>query len=239
MAQAEPAALGIEWPPSEDKLPYDDGIPLETPRHALQLQLLMDPLRLCWTGRQDLFIGGNMFVYFSLHQVRTQDFRGPDFFVVLDVPKRERKSWVVWQEGKGPDVVIELWSESTAAHDKTTKKVIYQNSLRVPEYFWFDPFSSEWAGFILQHGKYEAIAEDSQGRLVSQWLDLALVRWQGVYQEMEARWLRWSTLSGTLLPTPQEVAAETQRQAAEAQRQADAMAALLNRYRERFGELQE
>ncbi len=132
MAQAEPAALGIEWPPSEDKLPYDDGIPLETPRHALQLQLLMDPLRLCWTGRQDLFIGGNMFVYFSLHQVRTQDFRGPDFFVVLDVPKRERKSWVVWQEGKGPDVVIELLSESTAAHDKTTKKVIYQNSLRVP-----------------------------------------------------------------------------------------------------------
>ena len=49
---------------------------------------------------------------------------------------------------------------------------------------------------------------------------------------MEADWLRWSTLSGTLLPTPQEVAAETQRQA-------DAMAALLNRYRERFGELQE
>jgi hypothetical protein len=140
-------------------------------------------------------------------------------------------------------------------------------TIRVPEYFWFDPFSSEWAGFILQHGKYEAIAEDSQGRLVSQWLDLALVRWQGVYQEMEAHWLRWSTLSGTLLPTPQEVAAETQRQAAEAQRQAaeaqrqaaeaqrqaaeaqrqaaeaqrqaDAMAALLNRYRERFGELQE
>jgi len=49
---------------------------------------------------------------------------------------------------------------------------------------------------------------------------------------MEARWLRWFALSGTLLLTPQEVAAE-------AQRQADAMAALRNRYRERFGELQE
>jgi len=63
--------------------------------------------------------------------------------------------------------------------------------------------------------------------------------WQGVYQEMEARWLRWFALSGTLLPTPQEVAAEAQHQTAEAQRQADAMAALRNRYRERFGELQE
>ena len=56
---------------------------------------------------------------------------------------------------------------------------------------------------------------------------------------MEARWLRWLALSGTLLPTPQEVAAEAQHQTAEAQRQADAMAALRNRYRERFGELQE
>jgi Uma2 family endonuclease len=38
--------------------------------------------------------------------------------VVLDVPRRERKSWVVWEEEKAPDVVIELLSESTAKKDK-------------------------------------------------------------------------------------------------------------------------
>ena len=76
-----------------------------------------------------------MFVYFSLAQVRNQAFRGPDFFVVLDVSPRERKSWVVWQEGKGPDVVIELLSDSTAAHDKGEQKIIYQNALRVLEYY--------------------------------------------------------------------------------------------------------
>lgn len=91
---------------------------METQRHVLQLDLLMYPVLLLWTDRQDVFVGGNMFVYFSLEQVRTQDFRGPDFFAVLDVPKRERKSWVVWQEGKGPDLVIELLSESTAEQDK-------------------------------------------------------------------------------------------------------------------------
>jgi hypothetical protein len=52
--------------------------------------------------RQDVYVGGNMFVYFSLDQVRHEDFREPDFFVVLGVPRRERKSRVVWQEGKGP-----------------------------------------------------------------------------------------------------------------------------------------
>jgi Uma2 family endonuclease len=246
MTRAELAALGVEWPPTEDELPSDDGEPMETQRHALQLQLLLDPLRLFWADRQNVFVGGNMFVYFSLEQVRHQDFRGPDFFVALDVPRRERKSWVVWQEGKGPDVVIELLSDSTAVQDKGEKKAIYQDRLRVPEYFWFDPFSGEWAGFALRNGGYEAIAEDSQGRLVSRRLGLALVRWEGIYQEIEARWLRWATLTGALLPTPQEVAAEAQglaaeaeRRAAEAQDQAATLKALLARYRERFGDASE
>jgi Uma2 family endonuclease len=258
ITQDELAALGIVWPPTQDELPCDDGMPMETQRHVMQLQLLMDPLRLLWEGRQDVYVGGNMFVYFSLEQVRNKDFRGPDFFAVLDVPKRERKSWVVWEEGKGPDVVIELSSESTAAQDKGEKKEIYQNRIRVPEYFWFDPFNGEWAGFILQCGRYAPIEEDEQGRLVSQTLGLALVRWDGVYQEVEARWLRWAMLSGALLPTPHEVAIETQHQAAEAQRQTaeaqrqaaeaqhqtaeaqnekTALEALLTRYRERFGDL--
>jgi Uma2 family endonuclease len=267
MTPAELEALGIELPPTEDELPCDDGMPMETQRHALQMQLLIDPLRLIWADRMDAYVGGNMFIYFSLEQVRHQDFRGPDFFAVLGVPKRERKSWVVWQEGKGPDVVIELLSESTAAQDKGEKKDIYQDRLRVPEYFWFDPFTAEWAGFVLRNRGYEPLTEDSQGRLISQCLELALLRWDGVYQDVEARWLRWVTLEGTLLPTPQEVATETQQQAAEAQQhvaeaqqqaaeaqqqaaeahrqavaahdEAVALEALLARYRERFGDLPE
>ena len=220
MTRAELAALGVEWPPTEDELPSDDGEPMETQRHALQLQLLLDPLRLFWADRPNVFVGGNMFVYFSLEQVHHRDFRGPDFFVALDVPRRERKSWVVWQEGKGPDVVIELLSDSTAAQDKGEKKAIYQDCLRVPEYFWFDPFSGEWAGFALRNGGYEAIAEDSQGYLVSRRLGLALTRWEGIYQEVEARWLRWATPTGAFLPTPQEAMSEAQRQAADAERRA-------------------
>jgi len=41
----------------------------------------------------------------------------------------------------------------------------------------------------------------------------SLVRWEDVYQEIEARWLRWATLTGALLPTPQETAVAAQRQA--------------------------
>jgi Uma2 family endonuclease len=243
----ESIGVGLdEWPPTEDDLPYDDGMPMETQRHVLQMYLLLLPLNLHWAGRDDVFVGGNMFVYFSVDQDRRYDFRGPDVFVVQGVTRRERKSWVVWQEGKGPDVVIELLSDSTAERDKTEKKWIYQERLRVPEYFWYDPFSSEWAGFALTEGAYTPIQPTPQGWLVSRQLGLALVRWEGSYQGVEARWLRWATLDGEVLPTPEEVAEregqrarQAQHQAEQAQQQAAELAALLARYQEHFGELPE
>ena len=208
----------IPWPPTEDELPSSDGIPMETQRHALQMNLLIEPLELAWAERDDVFVGGDMFVYFSPDQVLAEDFRGPDVFVVQGVAKRERKSWVVWQEGKAPDVVIELLSESTAQRDKTEKKRIYQNRLRVPEYYWYDPFSGELAGFALRDGVYEPIAPNGAGGLPSRQLGLTLVRWNGIYRGVEAVWLRWATPDGTLLPTSAEVAAR-EREAAARERQ--------------------
>lgn len=215
--------VGVVLPPTQDDLMGDDGIPMETYRHKLQMDLLVDPLNTWLVLDQNVgFVGGNMFVYFSPAQVRNQDYRGPDVFVVLDVPVRERKSWVIWEEGKAPDVVIELLSESTAARDKTEKKLIYQNQLRVPEYFWFDPFEpDDLAGFALHQGLYQPIPPDNQGRLISQRLGLALVRWQGVFKEVEALWLRWATLDGVLLPTDREERNQAREQAEREQQRAE------------------
>jgi Uma2 family endonuclease len=209
MSKITLAESGVAMPPTQADLPYDDGIPMETQRHKAQMDLLIDALIPWLAERQDGYVSGNMFVYFSLTQVRNQDFRGPDFFAVLGVPKGERKSWVVWEEGKAPDVVIELLSDSTAELDKNQKKLIYQNQLRVPEYFWFDPFNpDDWAGFSLQHGVYQALDANAQNQLVSQSLELALVRWQGNYKDINATWLRWATMEGELLLTSQEIAEE-------------------------------
>lgn len=223
MANSSLSELLPSWvtiPPTQDELPCDDGVPMETERHRLQMDLLINTLNPWLAQRQSGYVGGNMFVYFSLAQVRNQDFKGPDVFVVLDVPRGERKSWVVWQEGKGPDVVIELLSESTAEIDKTRKKQTYQNQLKVAEYFWYDPFNpDDWAGFSLHGNHYQALALDNQKRLISPSLGLALVRWSGVYAGVEAVWLRWATLEGELLPTQEEsLRAETQRAQTEAKR---------------------
>lgn len=178
---------------------------MESERHKAQMDLLIEALIPWLTQRNDGFVGGNMFVYYSLAQVRNQDFRGPDFFVVLGVPKGERKSWVVWEEGKAPDVVIELLSESTATADKTEKKLIYQNQMRVPDYFWYDPFNpNDWAGFSIQQGVYQPLVPNDRNQLPSESLGLALQHWQGTYKGITATWLRWATLQGELLPTPEE-----------------------------------
>jgi len=111
-------------------------------------------------------------------------------------------------------VVIELLSESTASQDKIEKKQIYQDKLRVNEYFWYDPFNPEdLAGFVLLDGVYEPIQPNEQGWLISHRLGLALVLWQGDYKGVTATWIRWATLEGMLLPTPQELAEEAQQKA--------------------------
>ena len=209
-------------PPGQADLPCDGGEPMETHRHKLQMDLLIDGLTIWLAQRSDGYVCGNMFIYYSMEQVRNRDFKGPDFFAVVGVPKGERKSWVIWEEGKAPDVVIELLSDSTAAYDKTLKKQIYQDQMRVSEYFWFDPFRpDDLAGFILEDGVYQPIAPTPQNTLLSPALELALVRWEGSYKSFPAVWLRWASLSGEVLPIAEEIAAQERDRADLAQQQAD------------------
>jgi len=228
---AEPAYTGAAWvdenppdampsvPPTQDELPCDDGEPVETQRHKWQMDILIDAMELWLEQRGEGYTNGNMFVYFSLDQIRGKHFRGPDVFIVLGVPRGERKSWVVWEQGKAPDVVIELLSISTAAADKGEKMRVYRDLMRVPEYYWFDPFNPEdRAGFYLDAGGYRPIARDDRGWLFSRLLNLTLVLWRGTYRGIDGTWLRWATADGALLPTDAEAAhalAEQEKQKSE------------------------
>jgi Uma2 family endonuclease len=183
--------------PKSDLL--SDEPPMETELHLRQLMLLIQSLELLWKDRQDFYAFGNLTIYYSPNQRKSEYFRGPDFFVVLGVARKPRKSWVVWEEeGKYPHVIIEILSDSTAETDRGLKKEIYQETFRTPNYFWFDPNSLEFKGFQLMVGKYEEIAANEQGWLWSQQLELFL----GIHDSQ----LRFFTPEGKLVPTPEEVA---------------------------------
>ncbi len=188
-----------------------DEPPLESSLHLQQLLLLLKCLDWLWKDRTDYFAAGNLTIYYSPNQLKSEDFRGPDLFVVLGAEKRPRKSWVVWEEdGQYPHIIIELLSDSTAKTDRGFKKTLYANVFRTPDYFWFDPNSLEFQGFHLLDGAYEPLEPNPLGHLWSQQLGLFL----GIYAET----LRFFLPDGTLVPTPEETA-EAERQRAEAEHQ--------------------
>ncbi|MBR8827803.1 MAG: hypothetical protein DSM107014_07835, partial [Gomphosphaeria aponina SAG 52.96 = DSM 107014] len=69
-------------PPTD--LVFDDEEVLESNRHRLNINALIRSVQQAFVGRNDFFTGGNMFIYYSSAQVRNQDYKGPDFFVVLN-----------------------------------------------------------------------------------------------------------------------------------------------------------
>ncbi len=145
---------------------YSDEPPLESDLHLKQMILLIQCLELFWQNRNDFYVAGNLTIYYSNRQLKSEKFRGPDFFAVLETERKPRKSWVVWEEdGKYPNIIVEILSNSTAATDRELKKKIYQNTFRTPDYFWFDPNSLEFKGFYLSHGEYQPL-ETKRARLV-------------------------------------------------------------------------
>jgi Uma2 family endonuclease len=202
---------------------------MESNRHRQQMVLLIQALKRAWSDRHDFFVGGNMFVYFSETQVKKNDYRGPDFFVVLGTTDRDRRSWVAWgEDGKLPDVVVELLSDRTRKVDWGEKMHIYSRLWKTSEYFLYDPWSHALDGFRLDPSTldYVRLTPGSRGDLFCQRLGLTLGLRQGTYEGVEALWLRLIDSTGAVIPSPTEaeeaavaaVAAERQRADAEKDR---------------------
>ena len=213
-------------PPTAAELPYDDGEPMESARHYEQMHLLTNTL-IRWLGdREDWHVAGNRGVYFSLEQVKNQDFRAPDVFVALGVPdgRRERLSWVAWEEGgRLPNVVIEILSKSTEREDRGRKKDIYARVWRLPEYVVYEPFSAQLEGWDLDPATLTYVPKqpDGGGDLPVRQMGMALgVRALACYSVPPPS-LRWILRDGTPLPTSEEVHDEALARAERAAARAD------------------
>jgi Uma2 family endonuclease len=239
---SQPAVSALAPLPFE--LVYSDGEPLETEWHARQLPFLWHLIHQAMVeqGRRNFYVGGDMFVYYSVQQAwdvhqGKKYFRGPDVFWVDGAePDRERKCWVAWEEeGRLPDVIVEMLSESTAEIDRKDKKELYSKVWGTREYFLYDPDTKVLEGYRLVGRTYRPLALDRQGRLWSEQLGASIGLWHGVYDARERDWVRLFRPDGTLVPTEGEaerLQKEAERQRADAERQrADAAEAEVARLR--------
>ncbi len=231
------SAWEVPTPPTD--LIFDDGVPLESNRHRIAMNVLIRAAQQSLAPQPDTSVGGNMFVYYSRNQAMNRDFRGPDFFAVLGVEgDRDRQGWVVWEEeGRYPDVIIELLSPSTASADQGVKKDLYGQVFKTPDYFVFDPFDSDsLAGWRLDLAQgYQPLVPNERGWLWCETLGLWLGTWEGALDREPITgtcpWLRFYDAEGNLVLLPEEAAqqrAEQETQRAEQERQrGDRLAAKL------------
>ncbi len=207
--------------------PTSDGRPMaETDWHRILMNALIQILD-AWYAREPMvYVSGNLLLFYERGNKRRHV--SPDVFVVDGVAKRRRPNYLLWEEGKGPDVVIELTSSSTRAEDTKKKFQLYQDTLRVQEYFLFDPLGHylvpQLSGYRLHRRRYAAIRE-VEGRLPSQGLGLHL---EAAGQELRL----FDPASGQWLTTPEERAAQAEDerdQERAARQQAEAELARLRR----------
>jgi Uma2 family endonuclease len=174
------------------------------------IQILKD-----WFASQQLvYVSGNLLLFYVRGNKRRHV--SPDVLVVKGVPRGDRLNYILWEEGKGPDFIIELTSSSTRHKDTSRKFKLYQDVLKVKEYFLFDPLGDylhpRLQGYRLRAGKYVKYVpiRAMQGRLPSQII--------GLHLEQDEEALRlYDPATGRWLPTAREriAQAETARERAE------------------------
>ncbi len=151
--------LSIEYPSS-------DGEPMaETDFQYVPLTDTIAALRNWFINRTDVYVAGDMLMYYRMNDNATRV--APDVFAVFGAAGNHRRhSWLVWREGKAPDFVMEIASQSTWRRDVTEKRDIYAG-MEVTEYWRFDPtgecFTPALAGERLIDGEYRPLPLETDG----------------------------------------------------------------------------
>ena len=224
--------------------PTGDGKPMaETDIHRRDMTDLIETLDAHFAADPDVYVSGNLLLFYEEGNRRKHI--SPDVMVVRGVPKLPlRLHYLVWQEGKPPDLVIELTSRTTRKEDVEKKFALYRDVLRVREYILFDPLSDylkpPLQGHQLVEGQYLRI-EPIAGRIPSDVLGLHLER-------VGAELRLFDPATGQRLALPRESAQradalqrqlDAERQRADAlQRQVEAHAQLAELERRRAEALQ-
>lgn len=108
--------------------PTSDGRPMaETDTHRQQMVDLIDALSHHFRDRDDVYVSGNLLFYYVEGNKRRHI--SPDVMVVIGIPKGKRDYYLLWKEGRSPQVVMEITSSSTRHEDMHKKKKLYESQL--------------------------------------------------------------------------------------------------------------
>ena len=177
--------LGID-PPDISHIKVEDGAPVDGFPSEREMRLLVQILHvfpeLFGAGR-DFLAAANVGLFYALHKPPLV----PDVFISLDVKHpgdlhlKQNQTYMVWEYGKVPEVVVEIVSNKKGGElDK--KKVDYAR-LRIPYYVVHDPnlllSKQEVYVFELRGDQYE-----ERGDHWMPGIGLGVTIWSGEFENM-------------------------------------------------------
>ncbi len=214
---ADPAqAIEDIYRPDVSHLVTENDEPVDNWFQERQQRLLPNSLYASWanTGQSEPFLAAADVGLF--HKISEQAVV-PDVMVSLGVQvpedwwEQHSRSYMTWEFGKAPDIVIEIVSNRKG---KENEKLETYATAGVPYAVIFDPRlylgKRPLRVYVLHGRRYVEVADPS-------WLEevgVGLKLWEGTYEGLSATWLRWCDRDGEVLPTGLELA-ERERERAE------------------------
>ena len=189
--------LHIPYAPTEDAelYPDSDGQPMAvSDLHRRILTRTLEVLDTYFKEYPEVYVSGDILMYYVKGDPRKSV--APDVLVTFGMGKKNRRTYLVWEEGKVPDFVMEFSSKGTYRNDLGSKMELYA-SLGIQDYFLYDAegvyLSSPIMGFTLVDGVYTPISAGPDGGLHSTALSLDFSVGEvglGIYDPVEGEWLQ-------------------------------------------------
>ena len=214
-----------------ESLVTEDDTPVDNMPSEKQQRLLTEPLYSSWAGPgagRPFLAAANVGVFPEPRNPAIV----PDVFLSLDVQvnpnwwDKRHRSYFVWEFGKVPDLVVEIVSNQKG--NEVGEKRLRYAAMGVGYYVIQDllhrVMREDLRVYRLSGGGYER-----QGRPWFLELGLGMKLWEGEFEGVRSRWLRWTDAQGELIPTGKEAAERERRRAEQERRRADRLAALLRR----------
>ncbi|MCU0541168.1 MAG: Uma2 family endonuclease [Oscillatoriaceae cyanobacterium Prado104] len=203
---SEPLTLDPSQLPDISNLVLEDNTPLDSFINEKQQRLLTTVFYSgADTGITEPFIAAaNVGLFSSIRQPGI----APDVFLSLNISGAEDwwakkvRSYLFWEFGKPPEVVIEIVSP-TPGNELGSKLIDYAR-MRIMYYVVYDPLQ-ELGGEVLRVFELNGQAYAPKTDAWFPEVGLGLTLWQGEFENINATWLRWCYPSGNPIPTGDEL----------------------------------
>jgi Uma2 family endonuclease len=207
-------------------LPDTDGLPVENDFQLTQAMLLssaLKPFMELAFPKGDYFIGSDVGVYWKWADQPLDGCKSPDWYFVPgcrpEEPGTYRRSFVIWDEGVAPLIVIEFVSgDGSEEHDDTPGKGkfwVYRRGIRAFYYAIHDPTKDTLEVYQLDGVEYRRLDPDEDGLYHLPRFGFALGHWSGKVDRHNLTWVRFFSLNGEMLPSADERAEKAEAELAE------------------------